>query len=115
MAKTITVAGKDLKLAYTLLTAVSYEKMTGKSAFELSQFQNNQIAPVVELGYCMLVSSNPEGSVPPFETVLGEFNTARKMTAFLQSVSEELITFYRKDKGDATEDAEGSGDAEKNS
>lgn len=115
MAKTITVAGKDLKLAYTLLTAVSYEKMTGKSALELSQFQNNQIAPVVELGYCMLVSSNPEDSVPPFEKVLGEFNTARKMTAFLQSVSEELITFYRKDEGDATEDAEGSGDAEKNS
>lgn len=108
METTIKVAGKDLKLAYTLHAAVSYEKMTGKSALDLSQFQNNQLSPVVELGYCMLLGCNPENDVPSLEDLLRGLDTVEKMTEFVQAVSAELIAFYQPDKSQdqgKTEDA----------
>ena len=97
MAKKITLCGKELTLAYSLHAAVSYEKMTGKSALDLSQFQNNQLSPVVELGYCMLLGCNPENDVPKLEDLLRDLDTVEKMTEFVQAVSAELIAFYQPD------------------
>ena len=45
MAKTITICGKELTMAYTLHTAVSYEKMTGQSALDLAKFQTTKSHP----------------------------------------------------------------------
>ena len=98
MAKKITLCGKELTLAYSLHAAVSYEKMTGKSALDLSQFQNNQLSPVVELGYCMLLGCNKTEDVPELEALLRDLDTVEKMTAFVQAVSAELIAFYQPDK-----------------
>ena len=103
MAKKITICGKELTLAYSLYTAVSYEKMTGQSALELAKFQNNEIAPIVELGYCMLLGANPKEDVPDLEAVMSDIDTIEKMTAFMQSVSEELIAFYTPTKADKPE------------
>ena len=108
MAKKITLCGKELTLAYSLHAAVSYEKMTGKSALDLSQFQNNQLSPVVELGYCMLLGCNQENDVPKLEDLLRDLDTVESMTAFVQAVSKELIAFYQPDKSQdqgKTEDA----------
>ena len=108
MAKKITLCGKELTLAYSLHAAVSYEKMTGKSALDLSQFQNNQLSPVVELGYCMLLGCNQENDVPKLEDLLRDLDTVEKMTEFVQAVSAELIAFYQPDKSQdqaKTEDA----------
>lgn len=110
MANKIKVCGRELKLAYSMHAAVSYEKMTGKSALNLAEFQTNTIAPIVELGYCMLLGCNPENEVPNFEEVLRDMDTMEKMTGFVQAVSEELIAFYQPDKS-AQENAE---DAAKN-
>ena len=98
MAKTITICGKELKMAYSMYAAVSFEKMTGTSALDLSKFQNNEIAPVVEMGYCMLLANNDEKDIPKLEDVLKDMDTADKMAAFVQAVSEELIAFYQPDK-----------------
>ena len=98
MAKKITLCGKELTLAYSLHAAVSYEKMTGKSALDLSQFQNNQLSPVIELGYCMLLGCNKQEDVPELEELLREINTVDRMTEFVQAVSAELIAFYQPDK-----------------
>lgn len=95
MAKKVTICGKELQLKYSLHAATAFEKMTGKSALDLSQFQNNQLAPVVELGYCMLLSFNNEEDVPKYEDMLRDLDSIEKMTAFVQAVSEELIAFYR--------------------
>ena len=111
MAKKIKVCGKELNLAYSMHAAVSYEKMTGKSALDLSQFQQNAIAPVVELGYCMLLGANPNQNVPSFEEVLRDMDTSEKMTAFVKATSEELVAFYTPDK---SEDQAPSEDASKN-
>ena len=111
MAKTITICGKELRLVYSMLTAVSYEKRTGKSALDLSQFQNNDIGPVAEIGYCMLLSGNEEKDVPKFDEVLNSLNTMEKLTAFVQAVSEVLIEFYTPNKADQNDKQE---DAAKN-
>ena len=111
MAQKITICGKELKLAYSLHAAVSYEKMTGKSALDLSQFQDNQLSPVVELGYCMLIGCNPAENVPQLEDMLRDFDTMEKMTGFVQAVSAELIAFYQPDK---SADQQPSEDAAKN-
>ena len=94
----VLVCGHELTLKYSLYAATAYEKMTGKSALDLSQFQNNQIAPVVELGYCMLLGCNPENDVPKLEDMLRDLDTVEKMTEFVQAVSAELIAFYQPDK-----------------
>lgn len=111
MATTIKVAGKDLKLAYTLHTAVSYEKMTGKNALDLDQFQKGGLEPVISLGYCMINSANDEKDVPAFEEFLKSFDTAQKMTVFVQAVMAEVASFFKPTEADKAEKQE---DAAKN-
>ena len=111
MATTIKVAGKDLKLAYTLHTAVSYEKMTGKNALDLAQFQDGNLAPVIDLGYCMIVSANQEPDVPKYEDFLKSIDTAEQMTALVKAVTVELSAFFKPTEADKAEKQE---DAAKN-
>ena len=95
----VLVCGHELTLKYSLYAATAYEKMTGKSALDLSQFQNNQLAPVVELGYCMLLADNDlEKLGITLEGLLKDLDTVESMTAFVQAVSKELIAFYQPDK-----------------
>lgn len=103
MATKITIAGKELSLAYTLHTAVSYEKMTGKNALDLSEFQNNEVAPIVDLGYCMLVCSNPADQVPDYEAFMKEFDNFEKVTEFIKAVTTELAAFYKPTVADAAD------------
>lgn len=111
MATTIKVAGKDLKLAYTLHTAVSYEKMTGKNALDLKQFQEGNLAPVIDIGYCMVVSANPEHDVPKYEDFLKSIDTAEQMTSLVQAIMAELTAFFKPTEADKAEKQE---DAAKN-
>ena len=111
MATTIKVAGKDLKLAYTLHTAISYEKRTGHNALDLAQFQEGNLAPVIDLGYCMVVSANPEPDVPKYEDFLKSIDTAEQMTALVQAVMAELTAFFKPTEADKAEKQE---DAAKN-
>lgn len=111
MATMIKVGGQDLKLAYTLHTAVSYEKMTGKNALDLSQFQDGNIASVIDLGYCMLASANKESEMPKYEEFLKEFDTFEKVNEFIQAVTEELVAFF---KPTAAEKSGEQGDDAKN-
>ena len=111
MAKTITINGKKLKLAFSLGAAVNYETMTGQSALELSKFQDNQkLAPVAELGYCMLVASNPKEDVPEFQDFMASLNTIKKIEEFTKTFMDALAEFYRPDKSaKKTEDAAKNG------
>ena len=111
MATTIKVAGKDLKLAYTLHTAVSYEKMTGKNALDLKQFQKGNLAPVIDIGYCMVVSANHEPDVPKYEDFLKSIDTAEQMTGLVQAIMAELTAFFKPTEADKAENQE---DAAKN-
>ena len=95
----VLICGHELTLKYSLYAATAFEKMTGKSALDLSQFQNNQLSPVVELGYCMLMAENDLDKLGiTLEGMLKDLDTVESMTAFVQAVSKELITFYQPDK-----------------
>lgn len=109
MATKIKIAGKELNLAYTLHTAVSYEKMTGKNALDLEQFQHGSIEPVITIGYCMINSANPQSEVPDFEDFLKSIDTAEKMTALVQAVMAELTAFFRPTAADKAEKQEDAG------
>ena len=111
MAKTITINGKKLKLAFSLGAAVNYETMTGQSALELQKFQDNQkMTPVAELGYCMLVASNPKEDVPEFQDFMASLDSVKKIEAFTKAFMEALAEFYKPDKSAKnTEDAAKNG------
>lgn len=107
MAKTITINGKKLKLAFSMGAAVNYERLTGQSALDLAKFTDGKhIAPVAELGYCMLVASNKEGDVPEFKDFMASLDTLPKMQKFTETFSEALNEFFKEDKtAKNTEDA----------
>ena len=108
----VLVCGHELTLKYSLYAATAYEKMTGKSALDLSQFQNNQIAPVVELGYCMLMADNDLDKLGiTLEGLLKDLDTVESMTAFVQAVMAELTAFFKPTEADKAEKQE---DAAKN-
>ena len=101
----VLVCGHELTLKYSLYAATAYEKMTGKNALDLAQFQPDPktgippLAPVVELGYCMLMADNDLDKLGiTIEGLLKDLDTVESMTAFVQAVSAELIAFYQPDK-----------------
>ena len=51
----------------------------------------------------MLLGANQKDDVPELEAMLSDIDTAEKMTAFVQAVSEELIAFYTPTKADKPE------------
>ena len=114
----VLVCGHELTLKYSLYAATAYEKMTGKNALDLAQFQPDPktgippLAPVVELGYCMLMGENDlEKLGITYEGFLNDMDTVEKMTAVVQAVSKELMTFFQPDK---SADQKPSEDAAKN-
>ena len=109
MARKIKVCGKELYLTCSMHAFVSYETMTGESALALQKFQDNQVGPVAELGYCMLLGCNNEKDIPKLEELLRDMDSYDKMQTFMQAVSDELREFFppiKSPKGEQTEDAE---------
>ena len=108
----VLICGHELTIKYSLYAATAFEKMTGKSALDLAQFQNNQLGPIVELGYCMMMAENDLDKLGiTLEGMLKDLDTVESMTAFVQAVSKELIAFYQPDK---SADQKPSEDAAKN-
>ena len=105
----VIVCGHELTLKYSLYAATFYERMTGNSALDLKQFQDNKLEPIVTLGYCMLQSDNDLKALGiDFEKYMADMDTIEKMTALVQAVSKELMNFYQPDKSQdqgKTEDA----------
>ena len=112
MAKQIKLCGHELTLKYSMHAATAFEKMTGKNALDLSQFQSNQIAPLAELGYCMLLGANDlEKLGIDLEKVLADLDSYEKMMNFVQAITEELTSFFKPNKADKPDKQE---DAAKN-
>ena len=119
MARIIKICGQDLTLKYSMHAATAYEKMTGRNALDLAQFQPDEenpniipVAPLSELGYCMLLGANDLQKLGiDLETMLNDLDTKEKMFNFLHEVSQELLAFYQPDK---TADPEKQEDAAKN-
>ena len=112
MATKINIAGKELNLAYTLHAAVSYEKMTGKNALDLSQFdfgETGLIEPIIVIGYCMINASNPKSEVPEFEDYLNAINDFETTKELIAKVMPEIFAFFRPTAADKAEKQEDAG------
>lgn len=96
----IQMKGKTLNLAFTLQAAISYERMTGKSALDLDQFQDGKLEPIVVLGYCMLAANNAKGDVPDFDIFVREMDFGKDFVSFSNGIAEEIRRYFAPQTGD---------------
>lgn len=83
---------RSYNMEYNQLTAIGFEKMTGKPAYDLQQFSTGMTEPILTLGYCMLLANNPD--VPDFEDFLRLLNTPQAAERFITATGEELNRYY---------------------
>ena len=83
-----------------MLAGITYERTTGNNALDFSKIDETKLASIAELGYCMLLASNPEEDVPSMQDVFRSFDTAEKLTSFVQAVNTELVAFFAPSKSD---------------
>ena len=107
----ITIKGKKLQLAYNMLAGITYERTTGNNPFDFSKIDITKLASIAELGYCMLLASNPEEDVPSMQDVFRSFDTVEKMTSFAQAVSTEIVAFFAPSKADQPNEEDASKNA----
>lgn len=87
-----TVNDRSYSMEYNQLTAIGFEKMTGKPAYDLQQFSTGMTEPILTLGYCMLLANNQD--VPDFEDFLRLLNTPQAAERFITATGEELNRYY---------------------
>lgn len=93
MAK-VKINGREYNIGYNLNTAVAYERLTGKSAFELQQFLDGKLEPQLALGYAMLLSNNDPANVPDMDELLQSITNIKETQAFLDSMAAELKAYF---------------------
>lgn len=96
----IQLFGHDLKMAYNLQTAISYERMTGNNPLDFEQFQTNQVSNSACLAYCMLLSNNDPQLLPDFEDFVRQIADVKTMTDLFHITAKEMQAFYMPDKGE---------------
>ena len=98
--QTITINGKTLSMKYTMLTGIVYQRMTGRNPLDLKQFDSNEIEPIIQMGYSLLLSSNEVKDVPDYVEVLKSISDADTMMQFVQATSAELKLYFQPANGD---------------
>lgn len=98
--QTITINGKTLNMKYTMLTGIVYQRMTGRNPLDLKQFDSNEIEPIIQMGYSLLLSSNEVKDVPEYVEVLKSISDADTMMQFVQATSAELKLYFHPANGD---------------
>lgn len=95
--RTITLNGKEFKLAYNLRTACAYENMTGKNPFGQSEeeYKANELNTVVTIGYCMLLANNDPYDLPDMEEFMKNFDDVNKTLEFVNAVHAEINAYFR--------------------
>lgn len=88
----IQINENSYNMEYNQLTAIGFEKMTGKSAYDLQQFTSGLTEPILALGYCMILANNKD--VPDFEDFLRSINTQQKADLLINATAAELSAYY---------------------
>lgn len=91
----VTINGREYNIGYNMNTAIAYERMTGKNAFELQQFQDGKLEPQLALGYAMLLSCNDPATLPDMEEMLQSITDLQTMNDFLYAIADELKVFFK--------------------
>ncbi len=95
--RTITLNGKEFKLAYNLKAACAYENMTGKNPFNTKQedIASNELNYVVTVGYCMLLANNDPYNVPELEEFMTAFDNVSTTMELVTAINEEIQLYFR--------------------
>lgn len=120
--QTITLNGKEYRLAYTMATAIAYERLTGKSALDLAQFAPDDkghinLEAILDLALCMLISSNDDDIITDKGAFLQSISSAEQMNELITKTAFAINAFFTPQKGDkqpADTQAPAEGDAPKN-
>ena len=96
--RTITLNGKELKLAMNMATAVTYQRMTGLDAFQIMQnFHEGSrtiLDSTVNIGYSMLLANNDAIDVPDFD-VFTKIDDVEFTSKFIKAVIDELMDYFK--------------------
>lgn len=96
--RTITLNGKELKLAMNMATAVTYQRMTGLDAFQIMQnFHEGSrtiLDSTVNIGYSMLLANNDVIDVPDFD-VFTKIDDVEFTSKFIKAVIDELMDYFK--------------------
>lgn len=96
--RTITLNGKELKLAMNMATAVTYQRMTGLDAFQIMQnFHEGSrtiLDSTVNIGYSMLLANNDAHDVPDFD-VFTKIDDVEFTSKFIKAVIDELMDYFK--------------------
>ena len=118
---TITLQGRQYTLAFNMATAIAYERLTGKSAFDLKQFTPDDtgahMEAIFDLALCMLIANNGDDCINDKGAFLLSITTIEEMNAVISATADALNAFFRPQKGDITPSdgqPKEEGDAQKN-
>ena len=96
--RTITLNGKELKLAMNMATAITYQRMTGLDAFQIMQnFHEGShtiLDSTVSIGYSMLLANNDPINVPDFN-VFTQIDDVEFTSKFIKAVIDELMDYFK--------------------
>ena len=96
--RTITLNGKELKLAMNMATAVTYQRMTGLDAFQIMQnFHEGSrtiLDSTVNIGYSMLLANNDAIDVPDFD-VSTKIDDVDFTSNFIKAAIDELMDYFK--------------------
>ena len=96
--RTITLNGKELKLAMNMATAVTYQRMTGLDAFQIMQnFHEGSrtiLDATVNIGYSMLLANNDAIDVPDFD-VFTKIDDVEFTSKFIKAAIDELMEYFK--------------------
>ena len=105
--QTITLNGKEYKLAFNLAAGIAFEQITGNPITNLKQFATGHIAPLVALGYAMLFANNKTEEVPEFEEWTRTLDFGPETTDFFNAINAELTTYFKPSKSEQKPDKKG--------
>lgn len=92
----IKLQGKEYNLAYNMLVAITYERITGNSSLELDQFNNGKVENILMLGFAMITCNNQtDMELDTFLQMLGDIEAVNVVIA---GATAELASFFRRDK-----------------
>lgn len=83
-----------------MLACITYERTTGNNSLDFSKIDETRVASIAELGYCMLLASNPEEDVPSMQDVFRSLDTVEKLASFMEAVKIEIVAFFAPSKSD---------------
>ena len=96
--RTITLNGKEFKLAMNMATAITYQRLTGLDAFQIMQnFHEGSrtiLDSTINIGYSMLLAKNDPIDVPDFD-VFTKIDDVMFTSEFIKAVIAELMDYFK--------------------